>query len=167
MPFKNTFCHFKWHIKRQDAHPARISDYSVLNIYSPSPFTHSWTSAPDRNHCFSCETIVLHKGIHGHAAIPHHIACPNWYNQHLVAIVFWFAKSLQDMRLFILPRAPTWYWVSFFDLQFQAERLPSFLIRRSLPFFDLLSFSFYIRIRRRIYHRKGSEPNTQDFSDIR
>ena len=35
-------------------------------------------------------------------------------------------KSLQDMRLFILPRAPTWYWVSFFDLQFQAERLPQF-----------------------------------------
>ena len=32
-------------------HPARISDYSVLNIYNPSPLTHSWTSAssaPDR-----------------------------------------------------------------------------------------------------------------------
>ena len=38
-----------------------ISEYYVLNNYSPSPFTHSWTSAsstPDRNLCPSCQSPV-------------------------------------------------------------------------------------------------------------
>ena len=50
------------HTIRQDAiHPAHVSEYSVLNNYSPSPFTHSCTSASstlDRNLIPSCQSPV-------------------------------------------------------------------------------------------------------------
>ena len=46
------------------------------------------------------------------------------------------------MYFFILCRAPTWYWVSFFDLQFQTERLPSFLLEKGYRFSICYRFHF-------------------------
>ena len=49
-------------LKRQDTqYPAPISTYSVLNVYNPSPFTHSCTSASsglEPNLIPSCQSPV-------------------------------------------------------------------------------------------------------------
>ena len=46
------------------------------------------------------------------------------------------------MYFSILPRAPTWYWVSFLDLQFQTERQPSFLLKKGYRFSICYRFHF-------------------------
>lgn len=46
------------------------------------------------------------------------------------------------MYFFILPRAPTWYWVSFFDLQFQTEQPRSFLLKEAYRFSICYRFYF-------------------------
>ena len=100
MPFKNTFWHFKWHIKRQDAHTPRPHFWLFCSQYSQSQSTHPflnirfvntgpeshsflpfpgtcqirqqsaavadswWRRSTERNHCFACEIIVLHKAVY-------------------------------------------------------------------------------------------------------
>lgn len=67
-------------------------------------------------------------------------------------------KTPQDMYFFILCRAPAWYWVSFFDLQFQTERLPSFLLEKGYRFSICYRFHFTSDLPKNPSQRKARNP---------